>query len=102
LKLYSEGNPEFEAELKKLITNNLDELNMSAIAMLRDAHVEEFLKVLHKCKTSLSLVESEPLNQNIVQLRKAIDAFQHKGTPLPDMLVSDLNVIITDIKTALG
>jgi CheY-like chemotaxis protein len=70
LRLYAEGDPAYEAELKILFANNLGILKEGTAAFLQTGNLTRYKEVLHQCKTSVVILGNKNLNDLLGRIVK--------------------------------
>lgn len=68
LKIYSEGDLDYEAELKVLFANNLGLLKEATAEFAEEGNLIRYKEVLHHCKTTVVILEDKKLNSYLHEI----------------------------------
>jgi PAS domain S-box-containing protein len=89
LHMYTEGDKEFTREFVTSMIANLEELKVMFLKSARTGDPEYFLKAHHKCKTTLSIVDADSVNEPLKKAKTFFESGHHHAS-MPENLLQEL------------
>jgi CheY-like chemotaxis protein len=102
LKIYSEGDHNYETELKILFANNLGLLKGSTSSFVQTGNLTLYKEVLHQCKTTVVILDDKKLNDLLGQIVMEAETTSGDKSSLIVELASQINTCCDDLIHRLG
>ncbi|MBS1509159.1 MAG: response regulator [Bacteroidetes bacterium] len=90
LKIYSEGDRDYEAELKVLFANNLGLLKDATATFVREGNLVRYKEIQHQCKTTVVILDDKKLIALLQEIIGEADSGGNQSAYVSD-LASQIN-----------